>query len=314
MAGVLLGFGVVLILIGIGFAAVVLLPQPVTARIQDGLTPTIYYITNPALMLVLLAETDIHAVVGVYVPIALLTALAAAVVFIPLSLFVLRRPLSQAVSGSMAASYVNAGNIGLPIALFAAGSALPAVSVLMAQLLVIAPIYLTIFSFLARGQSEQKQPLWKTVVTAVANPVSIAAVAGAGLALAEWTPPEVIWQPLDMLGHSSIPLLLLVFGMSLYGQRPLRSREILGDLVLGTVTKLALMPVAAWLLGWLVFDLSGMELFGVVAMAALPTAQNVYLFATQFRLPTLLVRDTIFASSFLSLPVILLISLLLAPT
>lgn len=313
MEGVLLGFGVVLILIGIGFVSVLLLPRTVTTRIQDGLTPAIYYITNPALMLVLLAETDIRAVVGVYVPIALLTALIAALVFIPLSLFVLRRPVTQAVSGSMAASYVNAGNIGLPIALFAAGSAMPAVSVLMAQLLVIAPIYLTVFSFLSRHRAETKEPLWKTVLKAVANPVSIAAVVGAAVSLTSWTPPEVIWQPLDMLGHSSIPLLLLIFGMSLHGQKPFRNREIFSDLVLGMLTKLALMPTVAWLLGHFVFGLSGLELFGVVAMAALPTAQNVFLFASQFRLPTLLVRDTIFASSFLSLPVILLITLLLAP-
>ncbi|WFP15793.1 hypothetical protein [Citricoccus muralis] len=154
---------------------------------------------------------------------------------------------------------------------------MPAVSVLMAQLLVIAPIYLTVFSFLSRHRAETKEPLWTTVLKAVANPVSIAAVVGAAVSLTSWTPPEVIWQPLDML------------------------------------TKLALMPTAAWLLGHFVFGLSGLELFGVVAMAALPTAQNVFLFASQFRLPTLLVRDTIFASSFLSRPVILLITLLLAP-
>ena len=42
----------------------------------------------------------------------------------------------------MSASYVNAGNIGLPIAVYAIGSSAPVVSVL----LVIAPLYLALFT------------------------------------------------------------------------------------------------------------------------------------------------------------------------
>jgi hypothetical protein len=48
-------------------------------------------------------------------------------------------------------------------------------------------------------------------------------------------------------------------------------------------------------------------------MAALPTAQNVFLFSTQFKLPTLAVRDITFATSLLAFPAILVIGLLLAP-
>ncbi|WP_372697355.1 hypothetical protein [Arthrobacter sp. JSM 101049] len=71
------------------------------------------------------------------------------------------------------------------------------------------------------------------------------------------------------------------------------------------------MPCAAWAAGHLLFGVSGTALFGVVVMAALPTAQNVYLFSSQFRMPTAAARDVIFLSSLLSLPVIGLIALLL---
>jgi predicted permease len=60
-----------------------------------------------------------------------------------------------------------------------------------------------------------------------------------------------------------------------------------------------------------VFGLRGTELLGVVVMAALPTAQNVYLFATQFKLPSLIARDVIFVSSFAAFPVILAVAFLL---
>lgn len=67
MQGVLQGFSVVLILIGIGLLTSIALPRK-RAAIAQGLTPLIFYITNPALMFTLLASTDLRAVVGVFTP------------------------------------------------------------------------------------------------------------------------------------------------------------------------------------------------------------------------------------------------------
>jgi predicted permease len=114
-----------------------------------------------------------------------------------------------------------------------------------------------------------------------------------------------------MLGHASIPLLLMMFGMSMYGQRPFTQRHLLPDLVWASFVKLAVMPVAAWAVARFAFGLQGIELLGVVVMAALPTAQNVFLFSSQFRMPSTLARDVSFLSSVLSLPAVLLAVLLL---
>lgn len=313
MEGVLLGFSIVLVIIGIGLLAAVLLPRETSALIQQGLTPAIYYVTNPLLMVVLVAEIDLGAVVGVYAPAALVTAVVAGGCYALVSWLVLKRQAGQTAVGAMAASYVNAGNIGLPIAIYAVGSSVPAVSVLVTQLLVIAPFYLTVFGWCSRQRGSAQPRLTRTVLRSVANPVTIGTAVGAVLALTGWTPPEAIWTPLDMLGHASIPLLLFVFGLSLATQRPFRDRTQIPDIVWGSVVKLLVMPAAAWAVGRYAFDLEGVELFGVVAMAALPTAQNVFLFSSQFKLPNLLVRDIVFASAVLSLPVILGVALLLGP-
>lgn len=311
MEGVLLGFGVVLILIVVGLIVRIALPESVTTKMQAGLSPTIYSVTNPVLMVVLLAETDLRQVIGVFVPVALISAFAGAAIFFLIARFVLRRKVVEAVPASMASAYANAGNIGLPIALFSVSSAVPAISVLVTQLLIIAPIYLTIFSFISRSKQAGETSTAMLILRSVANPVVIGAVIGAVLSLSGCQVPEVIWQPLDMLGHASVPLLLMMFGMSLWGQKPFRTREILPDVVLGTVVKLAVLSVVAWAVGRFVFGLEGIDLFGVVVMAALPTAQNVFLFSTQVGLPTLAVRDITFATSLLAFPAILLIGLLL---
>jgi predicted permease len=113
-----------------------------------------------------------------------------------------------------------------------------------------------------------------------------------------------------MLGNASVPLLLLLFGMSLRGQRPM-GREARSEVVLGTVLKALVMPALAWVVGRFLFGLDGIELLGVVLMAALPTAQNVFLFAGHFRLATTSVRDITLLSMLLALPVSLVVTLLL---
>lgn len=314
MDGVLMGFGIVLVLIAVGFGAAAILPGHAPAM-QKGLTPAIYYITNPALMFILLAETDLGAVVGVYTPIALITAAVAGGAFALLSRFILHRGAQHTAVGAMASSYVNAGNIGLPIALYAVGSSAPVVSVLLAQLLVVAPIYLAVFSWCGRrgtGPAPGGRPGWAAgILRSFTNPVTVATAAGALFALTGWTAPAIIWTPLEMLGHSSIPLLLMLFGMGLHGQKPLSDRSVRADVVLSLAVKLLFMPAVAWAIGHLVFGVEGTALFGVVVMAALPTAQNVYLFSSQFRMPSGAARDVIFLSSMLSLPVIGVIALLL---
>jgi malonate transporter len=91
----------------------------------------------------------------------------------------------------------------------------------------------------------------------------------------------------------------------------LAQRSLRADVVLGSVVKLALMPVIAWAVAYYLFRVEGTALLGVVAMAALPTAQNVFLFSAQFGLRVTLVRDIILVSSLLALPAALVVALLL---
>ncbi|MCC5783298.1 hypothetical protein CRM73_10100 [Kocuria sp. CCUG 69068] len=324
MTGVLLGFGVVAVLTAVGFATAALLPGE-ARTMRAGLTPVIYYLTNPALMVVLVAGTDLGAVLGVYTPIALATAAMAGALFALYSGLVLRRGAARTAVGAMASSYVNAGNIGLPIALYAVGSAAPVVSVLLAQLLVIAPLYLLVFSWATRpsrragpgaairtaAPGRTSTSTGRTIVRSVANPVTVGTAAGVLLSATGVEVPEVLWAPLEMLGQASVPLLLLLFGMGLHGQRPFRNRALVPDVLGGTLVKVVAMPVLAWAIGRFGFGLGGTELLGVVVMAALPTAQNVFLFSSQFRMPANAARDIILLSSFLSFPAVLLAGLLL---
>ncbi|HSU46194.1 MAG TPA: AEC family transporter, partial [Arthrobacter sp.] len=301
MQGVLLGFGIVLIIVLVGYGAARILKDQ-AAHMLKGLAPTVYYITNPALMMMLVADTDLHAVLGVFTPIALITAALSGGLYAVVSRFLLHRDGQRTAVGAMSASYVNAGNIGLPIAVYAIGSSAPVVSVLLAQLLVIAPLYLALFTWLSErhdggsrglgasrsgiggGRPAQdasggsggvrlavqavpvtvRRSAWRMVLGTVANPVTVGTAVGLLLAVTGFRPPQVLWTPITMLGNASVPMLLLMFGMSLGGGRASGQPGLRTDVGWASGIKLVAMPLIGWAVAHFVFGLGGVQLLGVV--------------------------------------------------
>lgn len=312
MEGVLLGFAVVAVLMTIGAVTAAWRPRR-SEVIQQGATPLVYYITNPCLMVILVADTDVRVVAGLFAPLALAIALLTGLCFAVFGMLARRSKRDIAV-GAMSSSYVNAGNIGAPVALYMVGSTAPVVAVLLAQLLVLAPLYLMIFGLVAstEGDDVDQPSRGRTILRSLLNPVTLGVLVGSVISLVGETPPDFLWQPVTMIGEASIPLMLIIFGMALWHEKPFRSREHLSESLVGILCKAAIMPAIAWVLAGPVFGLEGTELLGVVAMAALPTAQNVYIFSLQHGMPTSVPKDVIFASSFLALPVTLLAAWLLA--
>ena len=101
--------------------------------------------------------------------------------------------------------------------------------------------------------------------------------------------------PFGILGGAAIPLVLLGFGMSLHTLPPLRSGAVLATGITSTA-KLIVAPAAALGLG-LLFGLSQSELFAVVLLSALPTAQNAFVFAQRYGKCAPAVRDTVFVTT-----------------
>lgn len=305
MEGILLGFSVVAMLTLVGLVTAALAKDKALI-IQRGLTPLVYYITNPALMVVLVSQTDVTLVAGLYTPLALGIALVTGAMFAVYGLLT-RRPKADIAVGAMSSSYVNAGNIGVPIALYMVGTTAPVVAVLLAQLLVLAPLYLTIFGLLTSRRSKPSGAgRFRMILSSVFNPTTLGVIVGAALSLFNVELPTFIWEPLRMVGEASIPLMLIIFGMSLWRQRPFTDPGYLRVSIAATVGKNVVMPALAWAVAGPLIGLEGEDLLGVVAMAALPTAQNVLLFGMHYGMPVTVGKDTVFTSAVLSLPLILL--------
>jgi predicted permease len=72
------------------------------------------------------------------------------------------------------------------------------------------------------------------------------------------------------------------------------------------------MPVLAWLLGRFVFGLEDHLLFGVVVLAALPSAQNVFNYAQRYDRGVILARDIVLLTTAGCIPVLVVVAALLA--
>jgi malonate transporter len=78
------------------------------------------------------------------------------------------------------------------------------------------------------------------------------------------------------------------------------------------VLKMLVMPVLVYVIARFGFGETGHELFAQVVIAALPTAQNVLVYATRYRRGQILSRDTTLITTLASIPTIMVISVLLS--
>jgi predicted permease len=306
MAGVLIGFAIIAFVIGVGYLAGWLkIGGPTAPYVLNRIA---FFITNPALLFTTLATANLHVVFSSFVVVAGVSALVSAGLFVAASRLFFRRPAPETTLGAMGSAYVNANNIGIPVAVYVLGSASYVAPVLLLQLIIFAPIALTILDVTSRGRVSVASILTQPV----RNPMIIASVAGLLIDLSGITVPTAVFQPFELIGGAAVPLILMAFGMSLHGARPFRAGSGRAEIAVASALKLAIMPLVAYLLAHLVFGLHGTALFAAVVLAALPSAQNVYNFASRYERGMVVARDIVLTTTAISIPVIVLIAALLA--
>ncbi|OLO66965.1 transporter [Actinomyces oris] len=374
MADVVAGLAVFGAVIAVGWLLVRTRAVPADA---DGvLTRVCFFAATPALLVTTLSRADLTAVLSRSTAVAVAAELAAIVSAWCLHRLVLRRPTAEATIGALASGYVNAANLGIPVAVLVLGDAATIAPILLLQLLVLTPVTFTVLDAVTRRGNPSRLA---TLTVPLRNPLLWGVVAGTaanlgGVDLKEWGGGYPA-QGLEMLGRVAVPLMMLALGMSLAGApRPLRNpvpeeaaspppgsparsvqstrqdqepqvaeagseahaadttggrlpREegapALGarswshhgagrrsGLWLAVGWKLAVMPGLAAAVG-LAVGLSGAQLLAPVVTATLPTAQNVFMYASRYGVAKDLARDAVLLTTAGFVPVVLLAAAIL---
>lgn len=277
------------------------------------LARTVFTVAAPSLLMVTIAHADLQLLLSrVALVIAGSTVVVAAVAAVVLRVL-WRLPASEATVGTLAASYVNAGNLGIPIAVYLLGDPVAVVPTVLFQLLVLAPIAFMVLDRRPAG-SDAPAGLGRLLLRALSrplrNPVLIGALTGVLLAALPWTLPDVVYEPFRLVGAAAAPLALLTFGMSLADRSAAGAAPERRQIVLVGVLRAAVHPALALGIGTAI-GLTGGPLLAVVTMAALPTAQNVLVYALQYGRGVPVARDAALVTTLLALPVMLVIAALL---
>lgn len=324
MTQVLSGFFIIwlIILVGYGVGRTGVLgqnAQPVLSRVA-------FFVASPALLFNTLSNSDVFLVLGPQLWIATLSAGVAAAAYLFIARFVLApRSGSERMIAALSASLMNSANLGIPIAAYVLGDASYSAPVILFQLAIYTPIYVFVLDTQTLKESRDgtssttvvRAGFWRSLgrifVTVVRNPLIIGSAFGLLFSVTEWQ----LWGPLNesinLIAGAAIPAMLMAFGISLVGSRPLDKRH--GrrrDTVLASTIKLIVHPLAAWLLAEFIFQLDAHDVLVATVLASLPTAQNVFVSASRYNTGLIVSRDTVFVTTILAIPAMILVAGLLA--
>lgn len=324
MAQVLSGFFIIWLIIAVGYGvgkAGVLGPnaQPVLSRVA-------FFVASPALLFNTLSSSDVFLVLGPQLWIATISAGLAAACYLLIARYVqAQRKGSERMIAALSASLMNSANLGLPIAVYVLGDASYAAPVILFQLSIYTPIYVFILDSQTAKEARQglsatkvvRAGFWRSLGrilgTVLRNPLIIGSAFGLLFSITEWQ----LWEPLDesitLIAGAAIPSMLMAFGISLVGSRPLDKKQ--GrrrDTLLASAVKLLIHPLAAWLLASFVFQLDADGVFVATILATLPTAQNVFVSASRYNTGLIVARDTVFITTILAIPAMIAVAGLLA--
>lgn len=198
-------------------------------------------------------------------------------------------------------AFGNAGNLGLPLCLFAFGQQGLGLAI---------GFYLvgSVAQFVAGPLFQGRQPVWRTLLT---TPVNYAAALGIGLLATDTTLPLWLENTVGLLAGLAIPLMMLALGHSLGSfqvQRlPVAAGIAAGRLGLGLLLGLGIT---------LAFGLTGVERGVVLVQSAMPVAVFNYLLAARYdRHPEDIAGAIVISTlvAFAALPALLLFALPAAP-
>ncbi|WP_439593235.1 AEC family transporter [Microbacterium sp.] len=274
--------------------------RPVLARLT-------FFVLSPFLLFVVLAQADVRTLFSAYLPIAAIAAVAMFAIYVVVARFAWKRSVGETVIGALSAGQVNSNNIGIPLSLYLLGSAAYPAPVILLQLLVFTPVTMAILDAVAFGRAS----FGKAVTRTLTNPIVIGSVLGTLVSVSGIELPPIVFQPAVLIANACVPVLLISYGISLYGQRVLSPSGRRRDIILATSLKLIAMPLIAWVVGQFVFGLDRHDVLVVVVLAALPTAQNVFNYSQRYDVGERISRDTVFLTTIGCLPVLLAATFLL---
>lgn len=307
MLGVLAGFFVVWTIILVGWF--VGRRKILGDNARQVLSSLTFFVASPALLFETLSKARLQEVFAEPLLVTAVAAIATAGVFFVIVKFWLKRSLPESLMSSMSASLANSANLGIPIAVYVLGDASYVAPLLIFQLAFFTPLFLMLLD--ASTSAHRTTPL-SFAFMILRNPMIVGSALGLVVAGTGWQVPPLVMEPIHLIGGAAIPAMLIAFGMSLNGTRPLQAaaaRRV--DTLLASGFKLGVQPAVAYIFARFALGMEGHALFAVVVTSGLPTAQNVFVAASRYKTALTVAKDTVLITTVVAVPAMIGVALLL---
>ena len=353
MGEVVSGLAVFAVVIAVGWALVRFGAVP--AGSDTILTGVCFYAATPALLVTTIGGADLATVVSRATLAGLLAETLGIVSAWLVHRLALRRSVAESTIGALAAGYVNAANLGIPVLIVLLGDATAIAPILLLQLLVISPAAFAVLDVSTARGAGPGPAVWTAPLR---NPLLLGVVAGLVVNLIGWDAGAaaggLVANSLSALGALAVTLMMLSLGMSLAASSPRVTRRLTvarvtrlratgpgagggagapgaggadggaggpggsadrGErgavLWVSVAWKLVVVPLLALGLG-AALGLRGPALLVPITTAGLPSAQNVFMYATRYGAAKPLARDCVLLTTAGFVPVVLLAAALLS--
>jgi malate permease and related proteins len=255
------------------------------------ISQAIFYIFAPSLLFTLLTKNDLNNsdILRSMLFIGCTMLIVGIIAIIITRLFRFNRILSSGVL--LTSMFMNAGNYGLPVVLFAYGkSALGFASVYFVTMVIFT---YTIGIFIASmGSADFK----KSLINLIKLPAIYAIVSAFLVLFSGWEVPAFLDRTITLLGDASIPSMLVLLGMQLAN---VRLSGISLPLLVAVSLRLVASPAVALLITT-IFSVSGPARAALVTIAGMPTAVFTTVLSTEYDLNPSFVTAVVFTSTLLS--------------
>lgn len=185
--------------------------------------------------------------------------------------------------------FPNAGNMGLPICLFAFGDA--GLTLALAIFMVLSVLHFTLGIALVSGRSVFREM--------ISNPIIYSIVLAVIMIYARIELPLWIGNAVDLLSEFTIPLMLLTLGVSLADMK----LQTVGSSLYFSLARLLIGVGVGWGVAYL-FNLQGVAKGVLILQSAMPVAVFNYLFAMQYNRDPQVVAGMVIISTLLSFALI----------
>ena len=260
------------------------------------------YVATPALVFQTFYHAEIDRQYGYMVAFALL--LLFAIIFInKLAALVTKRTSEEESGWILGTAFMNSGNYGAPIILFAYGQEGFAFAV---SFMVLQAIIMNIFGvyYAAKGRSGVRFAL-KSVI---GMPVTYAVILGLLVQLSGATVPDNLLGTVDILAEAAIPMVMIILGMQLanmsWGQFEWKPLSYV------VTVRLLVSPLIAYLLT-LIFPFDPLLANVLIISAAMPSAATIVMFAVQFNTMPKFISSVTLVSTIISIFTITLLLMIL---